>query len=114
MARKGIWHYEEFALKKSKMIYDVIDSSAGFYKNLVEPKLRSRTNITFVTGYGDDKVDAKFVAEARKRGLIELKGHRSVGGIRASSYNGMPMEGIETLVNFMKEFMDTNARRAKL
>ncbi len=113
MAAKGIKFYDDFSLQKAKVLYDVIDNSGGFYKNLVEPKYRSRANITFVTGSSDPKMDAKFVEGAKKRGITEIKGHRSVGGFRASNYNGMPMEGIQALANYMKEFKDTYAR-AKL
>lgn len=112
--QKGLQYYEDLALKRSGYIYDVIDSSGGFYKNVVDPKLRSRTNLTFTTGYGDPKVDDLFVSEARKRGMLELKGHRSLGGIRASCYNGMPMEGAVALGDFMKEFQQTHGTRAKL
>lgn len=89
------------------MIYDAIDNSDGYYSNPVEPKYRSRTNIPFRVKK-DEKLETKFLNEAAALGLIELKGHRSVGGCRASCYNAMPIEGVETLVNFMKKFREEN------
>ncbi len=72
------------------------------FKGTVVKEDRSLMNIPFVTG--NDELDAKFVAEAAKAGFVNLKGHRSVGGMRASIYNAMPMEGVEKLVAFMKKF----------
>lgn len=92
--------------KKAAVIYDFLDSSRLF-KPTVHGKDRSLMNIPFVTG--NDELDAKFVAEAKKAGFINLKGHRSVGGMRASIYNAMPLEGCEKLVAFMKEFEQANA-----
>lgn len=91
---------------KAAILYDFLDSSKMF-KATVEGKDRSIMNVTFVTG--NDELDAKFVAEAKKQGLINLKGHRSVGGMRASIYNAMPIKGVEKLVEFMKEFEAANA-----
>lgn len=88
------------------MLYDFIDGSS-YYSNPVEVKHRSRTNIPFRVK-SDEALEAKFLKEAEAEGLIELKGHRSVGGCRASVYNAMPIEGVEALVNFMKKFMDEN------
>lgn len=86
---------------KAKILYDFIDSSKLF-SNPVRPCDRSMMNVTFVTG--SDELNAKFVAEAAEAGFVNLKGHRSVGGMRASIYNAMPIEGVEQLVDFMKEF----------
>ena len=91
---------------KAKLLYDYLDSSKLF-KNSVVPEDRSMMNVTFVTGDAD--LDAKFVKEATENGLVNLKGHRSVGGMRASIYNAMPYEGVEKLVAFMKEFEQANA-----
>ena len=91
---------------KAAILYDFLDSSKMF-KATVEGKDRSIMNVTFVTG--NDELDAKFVSEAKKQGLINLKGHRSVGGMRASIYNAMPIKGVEKLVEFMKEFEAANA-----
>ncbi len=92
--------------EKAAMFYDFVDSSALF-KNPVEKGSRSMMNATFVTG--NEELDAKFVKEATAAGFINLKGHRSVGGMRASIYNAMPVEGVEKLVKFMKKFEEENA-----
>ena len=88
------------------MLYDYLDSSKLF-KGTVEPASRSLMNVPFVTG--DKELDAKFVKEAEAAGLVNLKGHRTVGGMRASIYNAMPIEGVEALVEFMKKFEKENA-----
>ena len=77
------------------------------FKGTVEKKDRSLMNVPFVTG--DKDLDAKFVAEATKAGLVNLKGHRTVGGMRASIYNAMPIEGVQKLVEFMTKFEQENA-----
>ena len=88
-----------------KALYDYLDQSRLF-KGTVEPKDRSLMNVPFVTGDAD--LDAKFVKEAREAGLENLKGHRTVGGMRASIYNAMPYEGVAALVEFMKKFEEEN------
>lgn len=107
MKSNGLAHYQELAAKRASLLYDYIDGSEGYYSNPVEPRYRSRTNIPFRVKK-DDKLENKFLAEAQKAGFIELKGHRSVGGCRASVYNAMPLEGVEALVNFMKAFREQN------
>ena len=92
--------------KKAKVLYDYLDSSSLF-KGTVEPNSRSLMNVPFVTG--DKELDVKFVKEAEAAGFVNLKGHRSVGGMRASIYNAMPIEGVEALVDFMKKFEKENA-----
>ncbi len=92
--------------EKAKILYDFLDQSKMF-KGTVEPKDRSLMNVPFVTGDAD--LDAKFVKEATEAGFVNLKGHRSVGGMRASIYNAMPKEGVEKLVAFMKKFEEENA-----
>ena len=87
--------------KKAKILYDYLDSSKLF-KGTVVPEDRSLMNVPFVTG--SKELDAEFVAEAQKAGFENLKGHRTVGGMRASIYNAMPIEGVEKLVAFMREF----------
>lgn len=87
--------------EKAALLYDYLDSSSLF-KPTAEKKDRSLMNVTFVTG--DAELDKKFVAEAKALGIVNIKGHRSVGGMRASIYNAMPIEGVKTLVDFMKEF----------
>ncbi len=91
--------------KKAKILYDFLDNSKLF-KGTVVPEDRSLMNVPFVTGDAD--LDAKFVAEAKDAGFVNIKGHRSVGGMRASIYNAMPIEGVEKLVEFMKEFEKNN------
>jgi phosphoserine aminotransferase len=91
--------------EKAALIYDEIDST-GFYKGHAAPDSRSLMNVTF--RLPTEELEKQFVAEATKAGLDGLKGHRSVGGIRASIYNAFPKDGVETLVSFMKEFERTH------
>lgn len=107
MLEKGLDKIEEEANKKSGMLYDYIESTDGYYTNPVDPKFRSRVNVPFRVKKDED-LEKKFLEEAAKEGMIELKGHRTVGGCRASLYNAMPIEGVETLVNFMKKFREAN------
>ena len=94
--------------KKAAILYDFLDQSKLF-KGTVEVKDRSLMNVPFVTG--NEELDAKFVKEAKAAGLENLKGHRTVGGMRASIYNAMPIEGVEKLVEFMKKFEEENVIR---
>ncbi len=87
--------------EKAKILYDFLDSSSLF-KGTVRKEDRSLMNVPFITG--DEELDAKFVAESKAAGLENLKGHRSVGGMRASIYNAMPKAGVEKLVEFMRDF----------
>ena len=102
----GLEAMKERNEKKAKVLYDYLDSSKLF-KGTVEPASRSLMNVPFVTG--DKELDAKFVKEAEAAGFVNLKGHRTVGGMRASIYNAMPIEGVEALVEFMKKFEKENA-----
>ncbi len=102
----GLAAMKEYNEKKAKILYDFLDESKLF-KGTVEKKDRSLMNVPFVTG--DKDLDAKFVKEAAAAGFENLKGHRSVGGMRASIYNAMPIEGVEKLVAFMKKFEEENA-----
>ena len=102
----GLSAMKEKNEKKAKLLYDFLDESKLF-KGTVEKKDRSLMNVPFVTG--DKDLDAKFVKEAKEAGLENLKGHRTVGGMRASIYNAMPYEGVEALVAFMKTFEEENA-----
>merc|ERR1719389_995777 len=106
----GVAHWAEMSDKKSGMIYDTIDGSDGFYGCPVEKSCRSRMNIPFTIMGGDEALEKKFLEEAKKVNLYTLAGHRSVGGCRASVYNGMPLEGVEALRNHMKSFMDENRK----
>ena len=102
----GLEKMKEINEKKAKILYDFLDNSKLF-KGTVVPEARSLMNVPFVTG--DEELDAKFVAEAKKAGFVNIKGHRSVGGMRASIYNAMPVEGVEKLVELMKKFEEENA-----
>ena len=101
----GLSAMKELNEKKAKILYDFLDQSTLF-KGTVEKKDRSLMNVPFVTGDAD--LDAKFVKEAKAAGFENLKGHRTVGGMRASIYNAMPIEGVEKLVEFMKKFEEEN------
>lgn len=102
----GLEKMKELNEKKAKLLYDFLDNSKLF-KGTVVPEDRSLMNVPFVTGDAD--LDAKFVKESTAAGFVNLKGHRSVGGMRASIYNAMPYEGVEKLVEFMKKFEEENA-----
>lgn len=102
----GLQAMKEYNEKKAKVLYDFLDQSKLF-KGTVRKEDRSLMNVPFVTG--NEELDAKFVKEAKAAGFENLKGHRSVGGMRASIYNAMPMEGVEKLVEFMKKFEEENA-----
>ena len=102
----GLEAMKELNEKKAKILYDYLDESKLF-KGTVVKEDRSLMNVPFVTG--DAELDAKFVAEAKAAGFENLKGHRTVGGMRARIYNAMPIEGVEALVEFMKKFEKENA-----
>lgn len=101
----GLEKMKERNEKKAKLLYDFLDNSELF-KGTVVKEDRSLMNVPFVTG--DEELDAKFVKEATEAGFVNLKGHRTVGGMRASIYNAMPYEGVEKLVEFMSEFEKNN------
>ncbi|HCO30120.1 MAG TPA: 3-phosphoserine/phosphohydroxythreonine aminotransferase [Lachnospiraceae bacterium] len=103
----GLEAMKERNEKKASILYDYLDESKLF-KGTVQKEYRSLMNVPFVTG--DDALDAKFIKEATERGFVNLKGHRTVGGMRASIYNAMPMEGVQKLVEFMKEFEQNNIK----
>jgi phosphoserine aminotransferase len=98
----GIAQMEKTNIAKAKLLYATIDASNGFYHCPVALSDRSRMNVPFTLK--DANLDGDFVKQADARGLLQLKGHRSVGGMRASIYNAMPLEGVQALINFMKEF----------
>ncbi|MBQ8533351.1 MAG: 3-phosphoserine/phosphohydroxythreonine transaminase [Clostridia bacterium] len=106
IAQGGLEKMKEINEKKAKLLYDFLDNSKLF-KGTVVPEDRSLMNVPFITGDAD--LDAKFVAESKAAGFVNLKGHRSVGGMRASIYNAMPIEGVQKLVDFMKKFEEENA-----
>jgi phosphoserine aminotransferase len=99
--RGGLAEMEKVNIAKAKLIYDVLDAGR-FYHSPVAKEDRSRMNVPFTLA--DPGLDEEFLKQAKQRGLIQLKGHRSVGGMRASIYNAMPIEGVRALVEFMQEF----------
>lgn len=101
----GVAEMQKVNEEKAGILYDFLDNSSLF-KGTVVPEDRSLMNVPFVTG--DDDLNAKFIKEATAAGLVNLKGHRTVGGMRASIYNAMPVEGVKTLVEFMKKFETEN------
>ncbi|MBQ3591416.1 MAG: 3-phosphoserine/phosphohydroxythreonine transaminase, partial [Clostridia bacterium] len=103
----GLTTMEKMNKEKAALLYDYLDSQ-DYYIAPVKKEFRSMMNVTFVTGNED--LDKKFPKEAEKAGLMNLKGHRSVGGMRASIYNAMPKEGIEALIAFMKDFAEKNPK----
>jgi phosphoserine aminotransferase len=106
LERGGLAAVEKDNIRKAKVLYDYLDSQ-DFYSNPIAKEDRSRMNVPFTLR--DDKLDAKFLEGAEALGLSQLKGHRSVGGMRASIYNAMPHEGVVALVGFMQEFARDNA-----
>lgn len=104
-SKGGIAELQKLNEKKAKLLYDFLDNSKLF-KGTVAKEDRSLMNVPFVTG--NEELDAKFVAEAKAAGLVNLKGHRTVGGMRASIYNAMPIEGVQKLVDFMADFEKKN------
>jgi phosphoserine aminotransferase len=102
----GVAAIEKINIEKAALLYKCIDTS-DFYSNKVSVENRSKMNVTYQLA--DNRLDAVFLEQAEKAGLLALKGHRFVGGMRASIYNAMPLEGVKTLVSFMQEFERTNA-----
>jgi phosphoserine aminotransferase len=94
--------------EKARLLYEVLDKSGGFYAGHAQRECRSLMNVTF--RLPSEELTTAFVGEAKKRDLQELKGHRSVGGIRASIYNAMPKAGVEALRDFMVEFREKNQK----
>ncbi|PSS00422.1 Phosphoserine aminotransferase [Actinidia chinensis var. chinensis] len=107
LAQGGLVEVEKKNVKKAKILYDAIDESKGFYRCPVEKSVRSLMNVPFTLEKAE--LEAEFVKEAAKEKMVQLKGHRSVGGMRASIYNAMPLAGVEKLVAFMKDFQARHA-----
>lgn len=105
----GVAEMEQLAHQKSQRLYDFIDLSGGFYSVPVSVSVRSRMNVPFRINGGDEKLEKLFLDGAKKLGLLQLKGHRMVGGIRASLYNAITLEETDLLVNYMKKFHLENA-----
>jgi phosphoserine aminotransferase len=104
----GLAAMQALNAEKAKLLYDVLDSSGGFYAGHAQKDCRSQMNVTF--RLPSEELTTQFVSEAKKLDLTDLKGHRSVGGIRASIYNAMPKAGVEALRNFMVEFREKNQK----
>ena len=102
LAQGGVAEFARRNAAKSELVYAAIDASGGFYRNEVKPAVRSRMNIPWFLP--DESLTARFVAESRAAGLLALKGHKAVGGIRASLYNALPVQGAQALVDFMRDF----------
>ena len=102
LAEGGVAEFARRSAEKSALLYSVIDGSGGYYRNEVAAAARSRMNVPFFLH--DEALDKPFLSEAKAAGLMALKGHRALGGMRASIYNAMPVEGVKALVAYMKEF----------
>ncbi|MFM9913670.1 MAG: 3-phosphoserine/phosphohydroxythreonine transaminase [Methylophilaceae bacterium] len=103
----GLSAMEKINIRKAKMLYDCIDGSSGFYTNSIERISRSRMNVPFTLN--SEALQDVFLTESKAAGLVQLKGHKSVGGLRASIYNAMPEAGVQALVDFMQEFAKVRA-----
>ncbi len=101
-AQGGVPAMEQRAIERAELFYRTVDGSGGFYVNRIASNARSRMNIPFFLR--DDRLQDEFLAGAKAAGLLQLKGHKSVGGLRASLYNAMPMQGVQTLVAYMNDF----------
>jgi phosphoserine aminotransferase len=99
----GLERMQQLNRQKASLLYEVIDQSGGFYRGHAHPESRSVMNVTW--RLPNEELEKAFLQEAQARGLYELKGHRSVGGCRASLYNAMPLEGVQALREFMLDFM---------
>lgn len=106
LAEGGVAEFAKRNAEKARIVYEAIDGSGGFYRNHVLPEFRSRMNIPFFLP--DETLTARFVAESKAAGLLSLKGHKAVGGIRASLYNAMPVAGAQALAAFMRQFQQRN------
>lgn len=102
----GVEEMEKQAIAKSELLYKTIEESNGFYTCPIKPRVRSRMNVPYRVGYngGNEELEEKFLEEAEKRSMYQLKGHRTVGGLRASLYNAVSYNDVLLLTNFMKEF----------
>ncbi|WP_379361358.1 MULTISPECIES: 3-phosphoserine/phosphohydroxythreonine transaminase [unclassified Paenibacillus] len=104
--RGGIAQMQQYNADKTKLIYDAIDGSGGFYQGCAQPNSRSVMNITF--RLGSEELEKRFIKQSEQEGFVGLKGHRDVGGLRASTYNAVPLESCQALAQFMAEFQKQN------
>ena len=102
LAEGGVEEFARRSARKSALLYDAVDGSGGFYRNEVDKAVRSRMNVPFFLH--DEALDKAFLSESKAAGLLALKGHRVVGGMRASIYNAMPEAGVQALADFMRDF----------
>ena len=102
LAEGGVAEFAQRNARKAELLYQVIDNSGGFYRNEVAAAVRSRMNVPFFLK--DEALDKPFLKQAEEAGLISLKGHRALGGMRASIYNAMPEAGVQALASFMQDF----------
>jgi phosphoserine aminotransferase len=102
----GLSAMEKRNQEKAQLIYDVIDQSGGFYRGVAQPEYRSPMNITF--RLANEELEKQFIKESQEQGFVGLKGHRSVGGLRASTYNAVPYESCAALKQFMLDFLKKN------
>lgn len=100
----------ENSAKKSTLVYKAIDESSGFYTCPVDKPYRSRMNAVFRVGGGDESLEKEFLKGAEALGMLQLKGHRSVGGVRASLYNAVTLDDTQTLVDYMKTFLNKHKK----
>jgi phosphoserine aminotransferase len=107
LAEGGVAEFARRNAEKAALLYAAIDGSGGYYRNEVNPAVRSRMNVPFFLH--DEALDKPFLAEAKAAGLMALKGHRALGGMRASIYNALPVEGVKALVDFMRDFQSRHA-----
>lgn len=98
----GIEYWQKVSQQKSSCLYEYIDTTNGFYKCPIKPHCRSRMNVVFTLQ--TPEMDKKFIKEAGEKGFIQLNGHRDIGGCRLSIYNGMTLEGVHQILQFMKDF----------
>ena len=108
--QSGVKVMEQRSAAKSQIVYEVIDNSNGFYSCPVPTSVRSRVNIPFRILDGNEDLEKQFVDEAKRRNMIQLKGHRSVGGIRASLYNAVTVDEVSSLAAFMNDFMKSKSQ----
>lgn len=106
----GINAMYENSAKKSTLVYEAIEGSSEFYTCPVDKTYRSRMNVVFRVGGGDESLEKEFLKGAEALGMLQLKGHRSVGGVRASLYNAVTLEDTQTLVNYMKTFLSKHKK----
>jgi phosphoserine aminotransferase len=107
-AEGGVRAIEKRNETKAKLLYDAIDGSGGYYSGPIEKESRSKMNVTFRVAQGNEEIEKKFAKEAVAARLVGLPGHRSIGGMRASLYNAVPVEAVNELVGFMRDFQKRN------